>query len=123
MQTATAVIGQPVRRAFLCPQTISTKQIEETPTKEVLKYKHLVDSKALQSSDMMEDIVFDASYSLVDTRQAQTQRRLPVSDEGRVETKSGTAAKTPCFPSISNVNADLTTQVQSGSVLLIRVPQ
>lgn len=77
-ETATAVIGH--RRASLYSQTISTKQIEETPTKEVLKYKHLVDSKALQNADMMEDTVLDASYSLVDTRQAQTQRRLPVSD-------------------------------------------
>lgn len=55
METATAVIGQPVRRAFLCPQTISTEQIEEMPMKEVLKYKRLVDFKALQTSDMMED--------------------------------------------------------------------
>lgn len=78
METATAVTGQPVRRAFLRPQTVSTKQIEETPTKEVVKYEHRVDSKALQTSDVTEDTV--ASYSLVDTRQAQTQTRPPVSD-------------------------------------------
>lgn len=72
--------GQPFRRAFLCPQAIGTEQIEETPTKEVLKYKRLVDSEALQSSDKMEDTVLDVSYSLVDINQAQTQRPLPVSD-------------------------------------------